>query len=279
MKFTNGIILSSLLVTIVSVSDSSYAAIIFTNDVNPQNDIFVPSTGDTLTGNSIAENTEKGFKITAPEPLVFTDTNGDGTGSLGVRFVTRDFEVRPPEIVIFSLSVNGRFTSPQVISVTPNLTLLNNRGGNPVIRYDINDQNFPNTNQGNLIFSESQGTQNKINSGELELSGGFNLSGPPGFTVTFNFPNSIDASVSVPEPTSTLSLLALGTLGAGAALKRKLKPSKSPKKKPQKLANLMQPNILITPLRRWIAKEFCSLPIRGVGWVGKTLLSLRQVAG
>lgn len=33
--------------------------------------------------------------------------------------------------------------------------------------------------------------------------------------------------VSVPEPTSTLSLLALGTLGAGATLKRKLKPSKS----------------------------------------------------
>lgn len=36
-------------------------------------------------------------------------------------------------------------------------------------------------------------------------------------------------STSVPEPTSTLGLLALGTLGAGAALKRKLKPSPSEK--------------------------------------------------
>jgi len=34
----------------------------------------------------------------------------------------------------------------------------------------------------------------------------------------------------VPEPTSTLSLLALGTLGAASTLKRKLKPSKSSEK-------------------------------------------------
>ena len=34
----------------------------------------------------------------------------------------------------------------------------------------------------------------------------------------------------VPEPTSTLSLLALGTLGAASTLKRKLKPSKSREK-------------------------------------------------
>ncbi len=36
--------------------------------------------------------------------------------------------------------------------------------------------------------------------------------------------------VPVPEPTSTLSLLALGTLGAGATLKRKLKASKMTEK-------------------------------------------------
>ena len=42
-------------------------------------------------------------------------------------------------------------------------------------------------------------------------------------------------SVPVPEPTSTLSLLALGTIGAGATLKRKLKPSKSTAKETTKV--------------------------------------------
>ena len=40
---------------------------------------------------------------------------------------------------------------------------------------------------------------------------------------------------SVPEPTATLSLLALGTIGAGATLKRKLKPSKSTAKETTKV--------------------------------------------
>jgi hypothetical protein len=40
--------------------------------------------------------------------------------------------------------------------------------------------------------------------------------------IMFNF-----TGVHTPEPTSTLSLLALGTLGAASTIKRKLKPSKS----------------------------------------------------
>lgn len=40
---------------------------------------------------------------------------------------------------------------------------------------------------------------------------------------------------SVPEPTSSLSLLALGTLGAASTLKRKLKLSKSPEKETTKV--------------------------------------------
>jgi hypothetical protein len=40
----------------------------------------------------------------------------------------------------------------------------------------------------------------------------------------------------VPEPTSTLSLLALGTLGAASTLKRKLKPSKSTEKETTKVS-------------------------------------------
>lgn len=39
----------------------------------------------------------------------------------------------------------------------------------------------------------------------------------------------------VPEPTSTLSFLALGTLGAASTLKRKLKPSKSTEKETTKV--------------------------------------------
>jgi hypothetical protein len=42
--------------------------------------------------------------------------------------------------------------------------------------------------------------------------------------------------VNVPEPTSTISLLALGTLGAASTLKRKLKPSTSSKKDDTKTA-------------------------------------------
>jgi hypothetical protein len=39
----------------------------------------------------------------------------------------------------------------------------------------------------------------------------------------------------VPEPTSTLSLLALGTLGAASTIKHKLKPSKSTEKETTKV--------------------------------------------
>ena len=41
--------------------------------------------------------------------------------------------------------------------------------------------------------------------------------------------------VYIPEPTSTLSLLALGTLGAASTLKRKLKPSQSTEKETTKV--------------------------------------------
>ncbi len=44
-----------------------------------------------------------------------------------------------------------------------------------------------------------------------------------------------DLCKTVPEPTSTLSLLALGTLGAASTLKRKLKPSKSTEKETTKV--------------------------------------------
>jgi hypothetical protein len=42
--------------------------------------------------------------------------------------------------------------------------------------------------------------------------------------------------VTVPEPSSILSLLALGTLGAASTLKRKLKSSKSSEKETTKVS-------------------------------------------
>ena len=46
---------------------------------------------------------------------------------------------------------------------------------------------------------------------------------------------TISESVKVPEPTSTLSLLVLGTLGAASTLKRQLKPTKSAEKETTKV--------------------------------------------
>ncbi|MFM6788793.1 MAG: PEP-CTERM sorting domain-containing protein, partial [Microcystis panniformis] len=44
------------------------------------------------------------------------------------------------------------------------------------------------------------------------------------------------ASTSTPEPTSTIGLLALGTLGAASTLKRQLKSSKSSEKETTKVS-------------------------------------------
>lgn len=60
-------------------------------------------------------------------------------------------------------------------------------------------------------------------------------------TDTLNFmgiytPNAGAGSVATPEPSSTLCFLALGTLGAGATLKRKLKTSKSVENELEKIS-------------------------------------------
>jgi hypothetical protein len=66
----------------------------------------------------------------------------------------------------------------------------------------------------------------------------YGLLAPAFFKNTFlNFkPFNLSIPVtSVPEPSSTLSLLALGTLGAASTLKRKLKPSQSTEKETTKV--------------------------------------------
>ena len=77
------------------------------------------------------------------------------------------------------------------------------------------------------------------------ISDSFSTSHPPVHRdfYTFSFDRSMAPSntvirltgVHVPEPTSTLSLLALGTLGAASTLKRKLKSSKSTGKETTKV--------------------------------------------
>ena len=60
-----------------------------------------------------------------------------------------------------------------------------------------------------------------------------------GFTYEGTSPSSfltLESTSSVPEPTSILSLLALGTLGAASTLKRKLKNSKSTEKETKKVS-------------------------------------------
>jgi hypothetical protein len=56
----------------------------------------------------------------------------------------------------------------------------------------------------------------------------FNINNLSGWVLSVNFTH-------VPEPSSTLSLSALGTLGAASTLKRKLKPSKSAEKETTKV--------------------------------------------
>jgi hypothetical protein len=55
-------------------------------------------------------------------------------------------------------------------------------------------------------------------------------------TVTWTFNGTIVKTTSIPEPTSILSFLALGTLGAASTLKRKLKPSKLTEKETTKVS-------------------------------------------
>jgi hypothetical protein len=53
--------------------------------------------------------------------------------------------------------------------------------------------------------------------------------------ILLKYDKFFDQCEPIPEPTSTLSFLALGTLGAASTLKRKLKPSKSTKKETTKV--------------------------------------------
>jgi hypothetical protein len=90
---------------------------------------------------------------------------------------------------------------------------------------------------GGIAFNIQEGTL--IEPYQVFARSDFNStwSNPPGFSDYAGCPGSCVGVVEVvPEPTSTLSLLALGTLGAASTLKRKLKPSQSTEKETTKVS-------------------------------------------
>ncbi len=219
----------------LATTNKAQAAIIFTSNIGVQNLVFSASPGDGLIDlSSQASDTNNGINVRAPFPIAYTDTDNDGKGVLSLSLLTRDFDVIPKSKILLTLNVNGQFQSltNQAVIITPNISALNNVGGDPYITYNLPIAAGVN---GNLIFHKTEQSTSEITQGGLELFGSFAIDGPKGFGVTFTFPNSIDASVSVPEPASNLSLLALGTLGAASTLKRKLKPSKSTEKETTKV--------------------------------------------
>jgi hypothetical protein len=92
-------------------------------------------------------------------------------------------------------------------------------------------------NQGGFVFKDYSFSKNDFG---LVISDSFSASHPPVHRdfYTFSFDRSMAPAntvikltgVHTPEPSSILSLLALGTLGAASTLKRKLKSSKSTEK-------------------------------------------------
>ena len=86
---------------------------------------------------------------------------------------------------------------------------------------------------GGIAFNVQEGTEIERYQVFARSDYDATFANPPGFSDYAGCPGSCAGVLDitpVPEPTSTLSLLALGTLGAASTLKRKLKPSKSREK-------------------------------------------------
>ena len=220
----------------LATTNKAQAAIIFTSNIGVQNFVFSASPGDGLIDlSSQASDTNNGINVKAPFPIAYTDSNNDGKGVLSLTILTRNFDVIPKSKIFLTLNVNGQFQSltNQALTITPSISALNNVGGDPYITYSLPVAVGV---KGNLIFNKTEQSAIETTQGGLELFGNFEIAGPNGFGVQFTFPNSIDASVSAPEPTSALGLLVLGTLGAASTLKRKLKPSKTSEKETTKVS-------------------------------------------
>lgn len=123
------------------------------------------------------------------------------------------------------------FSDPSNGSIALNLLSGNGGGGDGLTVNTTNkiiaDAN-PLTGVGVSPFTPPPTTGNRSAYGSVKLLGTFStlnikLQGNPSLSLAGDG-GSFMISTTVPEPTSTLGLLALGTLGAASTLKRKLKP-------------------------------------------------------
>jgi hypothetical protein len=172
-----------------------------------------------------------------------------GTLSWGVSFTILD---TPPE------DFKGIFVTEDVLSTDPMtgftgyrliypggivngiqdntpVTLLNVeafRNNNNLFYFDPNLPNLPSVDIKGISYQEMGGNNYQLFHDGTNYRGcatnDCNTSGEPYLVENFKV-------TPIPEPTSTLGLFALGTLGAASTLKRKLKPSKSTEKETAKV--------------------------------------------
>ena len=139
------------------------------------------------------------------------------------------------------------FSDPGNGSIALSL-LSGNGGGGDGLTVDTTNKIIADANPFTIVgvspFTPPPTTGARSAYGSVALLGTFStlnikLQGNPSLTLAGDggsFILSLETQIPpVPEPTSTLSLLALGSFGAASTLKRKLKPSKSTKKETTKV--------------------------------------------
>lgn len=153
--------------------------------------------------------------------------------------------IEPRFIIPFQLPPEQPITSTEPFDLIPNTPTILKKQEKKFNWTDliISDITEPFTVLWNLPGFNGEVT---VNGSSSNLDSG-TLTGNAGQTVIFEgtFPNEVTATnflsdkvtvtpsgEPIPEPTSVLSLLALGILGAGATLKNKLKPTHSTEKEP-----------------------------------------------
>jgi hypothetical protein len=105
------------------------------------------------------------------------------------------------------------------------------RNNNNLFYFDPNSPNLPSVDIKGISYQEIGGEPYQLfyDGGYKGCTPSCNTGGPPKTVTNFQV-------IPVPEPTSTLSFLALGSLGAASTLKRKLKPSQSTAKETTKVS-------------------------------------------
>ena len=188
----------------------------------------------------LGSGTDSGATITArfglgdygnqDAPFVFWNDKSDPNGSIPddsfdlfqIKIVERDNKI-DAIVSLFSspdinLAINFSFPASQIENVIENANWIKNATTGKLILLDtLND----------LVNLEIT----SANDNYLDQLGAIGLS----LKSKADASEEDDDNMEIPEPTSTLSILALGTIGAASTLKRKLKPSKSTEKETTKV--------------------------------------------